>query len=65
MGFDPLNEPEASADNILRTVENIRQGFFDKTLLQPMFTRLYNEAYKVAGNNSIMVFEPNLQMLNY
>lgn len=30
-----------------------------------MFTRLYNEAFKAASNSSIMVFEPNLQMLNY
>jgi hypothetical protein len=47
MGFDPLNEPTVSGDNLFGVVSNIiRTGQLDKTVLQPFFTRIFNEAYK-------------------
>jgi hypothetical protein len=59
MGFDPLNEPTVSGDNLFNAVNNIaRQGQLDKTVLQPFFSRIFQEAYKAANNGSIMYFEP-------
>lgn len=58
MGFDPLNEPTVSFDNLFEVADQLRQGRTDKSLLQPLFARLYKEAYKAANNDSIMIFEP-------
>jgi hypothetical protein len=58
MGFDPLNEPTVSFDNLLEVADQLRQGRTDKSLLQPLFSRIYKEAYKAANNDSIMIFEP-------
>lgn len=58
MGFDPLNEPTVSMDNLFNAVDHLSKGEMDKTVLQPLFARLHKEAYQAANPNSIMVFEP-------
>lgn len=58
MGFDPLNEPAVGFDNLLSAVYHIGEGQTDKSVLEPLFSRVYKEALQIASNKSIMHFEP-------
>ena len=57
VGFDPINEPFPS--NIYKDAALIYEpGLFDQTILQPMYKRIFTEAYLPADPTKIMFFEP-------
>lgn len=57
VGYDPINEPFPA--NIYKNPELIYDvGRFDRTVLQPLYTRIINESYGPASDNKIVFFEP-------
>ena len=57
IGFDPINEPFPS--NIYKDASLFyKPGHFDLTVLQPMYKRIFDEAYLPSSNEKIMFFEP-------
>lgn len=58
VGFDPFNEPLPAFSGVNTVPSLLWPGNFDKTQLNPMYERIYNEAYKPADSKSIMYFEP-------
>lgn len=56
IGYDPLNEPIPA--NVYNDLTLLIPGKLDKTLLAPLMTRVFNEAYIPAANDKIMMFEP-------
>ena len=57
IGYDPINEPFPA--NIYKNPELwYKVGTFDATVLQPLYSRVFEEAYAPAGNSKIMFFEP-------
>jgi endoglycosylceramidase len=44
IGYDPINEPFPS--NFLKNISIATYpGFFERTALEPLYTRIFNEAY--------------------
>jgi endoglycosylceramidase len=57
VGFDPLNEPFPS--NIYKDASLFYSpGRFDLQVLQPLYGRIFKEAYFPADDTSLMFFEP-------
>jgi aryl-phospho-beta-D-glucosidase BglC (GH1 family) len=57
VGYDPINEPFPA--NIYKNPELWYQvGTFDASVLQPLYSRIYEEAYAPASDSKIMFFEP-------
>jgi len=57
IGYDPINEPFPS--NIYTNPELWYDvGRFDGTVLQPLYSRIFEEAYAPASDSKIMFFEP-------
>lgn len=57
VGFDPINEPFPS--NIYKDAALFYQpGLFDRTILQPLYKRIFEQAYLPADETKIMFFEP-------
>ncbi|TNV80334.1 hypothetical protein FGO68_gene8931 [Halteria grandinella] len=57
VGYDPLNEPFPS--NMYTHPELVGvPGLFDREALQPLYSRVFNEAYLPAGGQKAMFFEP-------
>jgi endoglycosylceramidase len=59
LGFDPINEPFPS--NMYMDPSIVYEpGRFDRYTLQPMYKRIFQEAYVEAGDMSkAMYFEPS------
>lgn len=56
VGYDPLNEPFPS--NFLNNISLVTTpGLFDQIGLEPLYTRVYKEAYEPADDSKIMFFE--------
>ena len=57
LGYDPLNEPFPS--NMYTNPELVYEpGRFDRTALQPLYHRVFQEAYHPADASKLMFFEP-------
>jgi len=57
IGYDPINEPFPS--NIYKNPELWYDvGLFDKSVLQPLYSRVWEEAYAPASDSKILFFEP-------
>jgi endoglycosylceramidase len=57
VGYDPLNEPFPS--NIYTDPELFYSpGAFDHKVLQPLYKRVFEEAYLPASSSKIMFYEP-------
>jgi Cellulase (glycosyl hydrolase family 5) len=56
VGYDPLNEPFPS--NFLKNISLITKlGEFDRVGLEPLYTRIFTEAYQPADDSKIMFWE--------
>jgi endoglycosylceramidase len=57
VGYDPLNEPFPS--NIYTDPELFyAPGSFDRKILQPLYKRVFEQAYLPASTSKIMFYEP-------